>query len=123
LPALERGQVVVSDRYDLSSVAYQSATAPDPSTADWIATLNAQALRPDLTVVVDVTADCAAARRASRSGHREIYEVDSLQRRLVELYSRAERLVPERLVHVDGMVAAEAVLASVLGQVRPVLEG
>src|SRR5512144_1571986 len=64
IPALRAGSVVISDRYDLSSLAYQSVTAhggSDP--VPWIRTLNARALRPDLTLVIDVPAEVAEERR------------------------------------------------------------
>src|SRR5215471_20606989 len=78
LPRIRDGVVVISDRYDLSSLAYQSATAPsdDPEEAKriiaWIRHLNARARRPDLTIVLDVLPEVAAARRDARGGAREL---------------------------------------------------
>src|SRR6187551_2268493 len=67
LPALLRGETVVSDRYDLSSLLYQSLTSPQGSQVlPWLKSINAQALRPDLTLVLDVPSDLAEARRAAR---------------------------------------------------------
>src|SRR5882724_9432878 len=69
LPRLRDGVIVISDRYDLSSLAYQSATAPggDPAEAErvcaWIRELNRHARRPDLTLVLDVRHEVAAERR------------------------------------------------------------
>src|SRR5262249_43828160 len=79
-PLLRDGYVVISDRYDLSSLAYQSTSATDPASGDalglvgWIRQINAYARRPDVTVVLDVSADVAAARRRSRGGPRELFE-------------------------------------------------
>ena len=104
-PALARGSVVVSDRYVLSSLAYQSLTSPGGAASlPWITEINSRALRPDLTVVVDVDPDVAAARRASRSGPAELFEVAELQRRLAGAYARAAELLPgQAVVHVaDG---------------------
>jgi dTMP kinase len=109
LPHLDAGELVLSDRYDLSSLAYQSATA-EPSRlesgqdpVEWIRALNRWALRPDLTLVLDVDPDIAAERRKERGGKVELYEKLELQRRLARLYADAERLVPgDRLVHVDA---------------------
>lgn len=119
-PALAAGTPVVSDRYDLSSLAYQSATSEaGDSTVPWIRALNGPALRPDLTLVIDVEADTAAARRAARGAAAELYEVDELQRRLAGVYRDAERLVPgDRLVHIDGSADADAVFERVLEAVR-----
>ncbi|MEB2313559.1 MAG: dTMP kinase [Sorangiineae bacterium] len=119
-PALAAGRDVVSDRYDLSSLAYQSATAPDPAAAvPWIRELNRPARRPDLTIVVHVSAELAGRRRAARGGAAELYEADELQRRLVEIYRDAERLVPgDRLAHVDGTPGADEVFARVLAAAR-----
>jgi dTMP kinase len=115
-PALAAGVTVVCDRYDLSSLAYQSATAVAPEAApgqgplDWIRALNQRALRPDLTVVLDVDPDVAETRRAARGQPAELFERRDLQRRLARLYARAEELVPgDRLLH----VAADAPLAEV----------
>jgi dTMP kinase len=109
LPHLQAGELVLSDRYDLSSLAYQSATAPPDASGRagdpvaWIRELNRQARRPDLTLVLDVDPDVAAERRKSRGGKAELYEKLELQRRLAALYAAAERLVPgDRVVHVDA---------------------
>jgi dTMP kinase len=106
-PALARGTTVVCDRYVLSSLSYQSATSPEgPGALEWIRSLNSRALRPELTIVLDVPEDVARARRESRGGPPELFEVQELQRQLAALYARAEELLPgERVVHVaDGPV-------------------
>lgn len=111
LPVLREGGVVVSDRYDLSSLAYQSATAPDAHAAiPWIRELNSRALRPDVTIVIDVPADVAEERRRNRGGVEEMFEHRALQERLVGIYAEAEALVPgDRVVHVSGLGSAEEV--------------
>lgn len=116
LPALRSGSVVVSDRYDLSSLAYQSATAPEAhDVIPWIRELNSRAVRPDVTVVIDVPAEVAEERRRGRGGVEEMFEHRALQERLVTIYAHAETLVPgDRLVHVSGLGKAEEVSARIL---------
>jgi dTMP kinase len=120
IPALQDGSVVVSDRYDLSSFAYQSATSPDADVAiPWIRELNARAVRPDVTVVIDVPAEVAEQRRQNRGGVEEMFEHRALQERLVHIYARAEALVPgDRVVHVSGVGTLEEVAARILTAVR-----
>jgi dTMP kinase len=103
IPNLMDGVTVVSDRYDYSSVAYQSAQTDAPTAGEWIRTLNARARRPDLTVVLDVNATIAAKRRQQRAGRPELYEDPEFQARLAVFYKDLERLFPgERIVHVNG---------------------
>lgn len=113
-PALGRGAVVVSDRYDLSSLIYQSATCPDgEAVLPWLRSLNARARRPDLTLVLDVSADVAEERRRSRASEPEIFEKAELQRRLSQLYKRAAEFVSGdtlKLLPGDGDVAEVAAL-------------
>lgn len=95
-PALSRGAVVICDRYDLSSLIYQSATSPEGAEAvAWLKELNSRARRPHFTMVLDVSPDVAASRRAQRAGAEELYEKVDLQRRLCALYSRARDFLPE----------------------------
>jgi len=103
-PALRAGQVVVSDRYDLSSLAYQSVTAHSGTESiPWIRELNAQALRPDITIVIDVPAEVAEERRRSRGGVEEMFETREIQAKLATVYARAEELVPsDRVLHIAG---------------------
>jgi dTMP kinase len=124
LPRLRQGVTVISDRYDLSSLAYQSATAPQGGAREtaevlgWIRELNRRARRPDLTLVLDVSPDVAAARRGQRGGDKELYEDLDLQARLAEAYARAEDLVPgDRIVHLDADQSADAVLAAAMSAV------
>jgi dTMP kinase len=103
-PALAAGVTVVCDRYDLSSLVYQSATAPEgEDPVPWIRAINQRARRPDFTLVIDVDPDLAETRRRARGGPEEIFERRELQRRLAALYARAEQFVPgDRVLHVRG---------------------
>jgi dTMP kinase len=122
LPALRQGQVVVSDRFDHSSVAYQSASAQDPTAVSWILQLNARARRPDLTIVLDVPEDVAAERRARRGARAELYEQSAFQQRLAAFYRELEQHFPgERIAHIDGRSDPDTVHRAILAEVDPLL--
>jgi dTMP kinase len=123
-PALASGITVICDRYDLSSLAYQSATSPAGEGAlPWLRALNARALRPDLTLVLDLDADLAERRRALRGGPTELYETRELQRRLADIYAAAERLVPEDSVaHVRAEGRVEEVQGRLFAEVAGYLK-
>lgn len=123
-PALARGAIVVSDRYLLSSLVYQSATDPTgPAALEWLRAINSRARTPDLTIVLDLPAAVGEARRRQRGGPEEIFEQRSLQERLATLYAQAERLVPgARVAHVPAEKSKEEVQAAVLEAVLGWLE-
>ncbi len=125
-PHLRDGAVVISDRYDLSSLAYQTATAPENLRAPfetWVRALNQHALRPTATVVLEVDPDAAERRRRDRSGAPELYEELELQKRLAAIYANAEQLLPEdRVIRIDGNGSVEAVEAAVRAALAPIVE-
>ena len=115
-PALAMEAVVVSDRYDASSLAYQSVTSGGGGDAavKWIVEINAQARRPDLTIVLDVTAEVAGARRLSRGEPAQLYEQNETQRALAVFYKDLARYLPgDRIVLVDASGTADDVETAV----------
>lgn len=118
-PMIRGDVVVISDRYDLSSLAYQSTSAGLPpaeraAMVSWIRELNRHARRPDVTVVLDVSPEVAADRRRTRGSARELFDDADLQSRLAAAYRRAEDLVPgDHVVHIDGDASTEAVTAAI----------
>jgi len=124
-PLLRDGYVVISDRYDLSSLAYQSITAASSdakSTLDWIRTLNRHAIRPDVTVVIDVSPEVAAQRRRARGGAAEIFDDADLQARLAAAYRGAESLVPgDRIAHIDGDGSPDDVAQAIITALAPIV--
>lgn len=129
LPLLREGYVVLSDRYDLSSILYQAVSAgvdptPENDVVAWIRTLNRHARRPDVTVVVDVPPEVAEARRRARGGSVELFEDLDLQARLASAYLRAEDVVPgDRVLHVDGTASVEDVHKAIVAALAPMVEG
>jgi dTMP kinase len=108
-PALEAGQVVVADRFDLSTMAYQVAGAGLPS--DEVAQairLATGGLVPDVTLVLDVPVDVGRARQRAARKVQDRFERqdDAFHRRVLEAYRRA---VGPGVVHVDGTQSKKAV--------------
>jgi dTMP kinase len=76
-PALEAGSLVVADRFDLSTQAYQVAGRGLP--ADLVAAANRVAtggLEPDLTLVLDVAPESGRARQATAGKTRDRMEAE-----------------------------------------------
>jgi len=70
-PALEKGDVVISDRYADATVAYQGAGRGfDPSLITQIVTLATDGLVPDLTLLFDVSVNESTNRTTRRSNAR-----------------------------------------------------
>jgi dTMP kinase len=110
-PFVAAGGVVISDRYDASSLAYQSVSSGrGGATVDWIRSINKHAPRPDLTIVLDVPPDVAAARREARGEAAQLYEQSEVQRSLAVFYKDLARHVPnDRVLLVDATGSTDAV--------------
>jgi len=101
-PALEAGQVVVADRFDLSTMAYQVAGAGLPAAqVSQAIRLATGGLVPDVTLVLDVPVELGRARqRAARKTQDRIErQDDAFHERVREAYRRA---VGAGVVHLDA---------------------
>jgi dTMP kinase len=116
-PFVNSGGVIISDRYDASSLAYQSVTSGTASAGavEWIRTLNRHARRPDLTIVLDVPADVAATRRAQRGEAAQLYEQNEVQRQLAAFYKDlAAHLPNDRVTVIDALAPIDEVHARIV---------
>jgi dTMP kinase len=115
-PFLASGGVVISDRYDASSLAYQSVMSGrggEPA-VEWIRQINKHAMRPDLTVVLDLPPDVAAMRREARGEAAQLYEQNEVQQALAAFYrDLAKHLPKDRVTVIDGMGTIDEVHARV----------
>ena len=121
-PALERGQVVVSDRYLDSSLAYQGAARK--LGIDDVAQINefaTERLVPDLTFLLEL--DPAVAEE--RAGHLDRFEDegDALQREVASAYDRLAGAEPGRWKRIDASRSTQEVHADVLAIVSAARAG
>jgi dTMP kinase len=115
-PALAAGTIVLSDRYVLSSLAYQALDCD----AAWVQEINARAPRPDLTLLLTLPVEVAFARvqrRMAQDGAvEERFDALALQRRIAghyEQFCRDPALGPVCIV--DGDRPPEVVTAALTG--------
>jgi len=122
-PALERGAVVLQDRYLDSSVAYQGAgRVLDPDEVRRLSLWAAEGLLPDLTVLLDVDAATARQRRSTRSTYDRLEaEDDGFHERVRDAFLVLARAEPERFVVVDGARPADEVEQRIRAAVEPLL--
>jgi dTMP kinase len=116
-PALEAGKVVVSDRFLDSSLAYQGgARGLGIEDVERVNEFAVRGLKPDLTFLLDISADDAAA----RAGESDRFEDEgaSLQSAVGEAYERLVSADPDRWRRIDARRSPEEVHADVLEAVR-----
>ena len=123
-PALERGDVVVQDRYLDSSVAYQGAgRVLDPTEVRDVSLWATENLMPHLTILLDVPADVAKQRQDSdeRAYDRLEAEAEDFHQRVRESYQRLADAEPERFVILDGTDSIEAIHDQITQKVATLL--
>ncbi len=136
IPLLKQGKTVVTDRYYHSSMTYQPALGAD---FEWVRKLNKDALKPDLTVIVDVEPEEALSRiegrefgkinsnieeddsqtslRSASEGTDVIFENLSFEQEVIQRYRDLESRLNEDIVIIDGSESIEEVFNQICSAV------
>lgn len=85
-PALAKGQIVISDRYSLSTIVYGAAQGVDRT---WLEDVNAKFPKPDLTFIALPPFD-VCMERINRRPTQDRFEMENFQRRVYEQYRSVE---------------------------------
>lgn len=114
-PLLREGVHVVSDRYLLSSLIYQSLHAP----LGWVAEINRFAPPADAVLVIDIDEEDAWARQQRRGAQKEVYDDRALQK---EICHRYRTFIPQlNAIRIPGSDGIEEVSRRIERALEPVL--
>jgi dTMP kinase len=118
VPALERGRIILCDRYFLSTAAYQGATGFDP---EEILLLNRFAPDPDIALLFRMDLDRALQRIVGLRGD-ALNDFEKLQdlKRVADIFLSIRR---DYITAIDASGNEENVFNQVLQAVSPLLEG
>lgn len=123
-PALDRGAAVVQDRYIDSSLAYQGAGRPLAvaeirDLSEWAT----EGLWPVLTVLLDVSPELAADRRAAAGDRADRLESEAaaFHRRVRAGFLELAAADPDRFLVLDAARPADELHAEILARVAPLL--
>ena len=124
-PALAKGQIVISDRYLDSSVAYQGAGRQlDLTEVRDLSLWAVDNLLPDLTVLLDLDAEAASIRRGQTGA-----EPDRLEREKIsffeaarETYKKLAAAEPNRFHLVDAAQDPESIWKQIQPRLDTLLE-
>jgi dTMP kinase len=119
-PALERGAVVVCDRYVDSMLAYQGAgRVLEAADLERIARWATEDLRPDLTVVLD--AELSDGIHAKTQKDRLESAGDVFHERTRQFFLELARRDPERYLVLNARASRQEIAAQVAARVAPLL--
>ncbi len=115
-PALDRGDVVITDRYFDSSIAYQGAgRVLQPNEVARISRWATESLFPTLTIIIDQPAEIGLARLKSRD--RLEAEPIAFHERVRNEFLQIASLDPERYLIVDGTQSIEDIHEEIISRV------
>ena len=115
MPALDRGDWVICDRFTDSTLAYQGGAV----SAEYLNALNhiaTKGLRPDLTILLDGDPAVLHARRVARGAASDRFEARELDfhKTVRDRFLEIARLHPDRVVVVNAIQPPEQVLLDVV---------
>ena len=118
-PALAAGQIVISDRYFDSSIAYQGAgRILEPGEVARISRWATESLFPTLTIIIDLPAEIGLARLKSKD--RLESQPIAFHERVRQEFLQLALLDPERYFLVDGNQPIEDIHTNVIERVSQI---
>jgi len=117
-PALEGGRLVISDRYEMSTRAYQGAgRGVDGEFLEAVNRAATGGVVPDLTIVLDITAEAGMERLRSTGRYRNRLDLETLEfhRRVSEYYRGANG---PGIMHLDATEHPTALLDASFRAIR-----
>ncbi len=125
-PALDRGDIVISDRFTDSSLVYQGhGRGLGAEAVEALDRIACRGIRPDLTLLVDVDPDFSLARARARNAaepHCETRMDDQaieFHRRVYQAYHRLAAAEPDRVRIVNGRADIDAIEREIWSIVEP----
>ena len=121
IPALERGNVVICDRYADSTLAYQGYGRG--INLEWLEKLNAFAtagLKPDITLLVDLPVDEALNRMQSKSFDRIEMEGIEFLEKVRSGYLELTDRFSKRYFMIDGMETIEEMSKKIINKIEEI---
>ena len=123
-PSLERGIVVICDRYADSTTAYQGyGRGLDLSTVTAVNNTATQRLKPDLTVLLDIPADEGLARKRNKKQDRFEQEEITFHQRLRDGFLKLATKELQRWLVIDATQSKKKVAGIIWQRVRQMLAG
>lgn len=116
MPALEKGKIVVTDRYIMSTLAFGSLDVD----MGWLKKLNEKFPVPDLTIIIDVPEDVSIRRIKSSRPETELFEETGKLKKIRENYKALSEDFPNALT-LDGTKTVEEVFKGVKSAVERTL--
>ena len=109
-PALDRGEIVICDRYIDSTTAYQSGGRGLPK--EWVENLNklsSKGLMPDVTILLDCPVEIGLHRARSKGSPPDRFESENVAfyQRVRSTYLQIARLEPGRMHTVNSSSSPE----------------
>jgi len=119
----DQGEVVLCDRYYFSSYAYH-AQYIDMEWVIHVNSLNAEILRPDVTIFIDVDPKVCFERIKSSRSEFEMYEKIDIMEKVRTNYFKAFDILKdlEKVVIIDGNSTMETVENDILHEVKNILK-
>jgi dTMP kinase len=115
-PALDRGDVVITDRYIDSSIAYQGAgRVLLPSEVSRISSWATESLTPSLTIILDLPAEIGLGRLHTTD--RLESEPLNFHERVRQEYLNMAQIDPERYLVVDARQSIEQIHSTIIERV------
>ena len=110
-PALERGDVVISDRFADSTLAYQGAgRGLDMQALNSVISFATAGLNPDMTLLLDVDVEVGLARKNAQGGsNRFEAEARLFHQRVRAAYRALAQAEPSRWYCVDGLESPDRI--------------
>ena len=120
-PALDEGKVVICDRFYDSTAAYQSyGRGLDLETVKRINTTATGGLRPDLTILLDISIEDGLARKSGEKLDRFEQEDTEFHRRVRVGYLKLAEEESERWLVIDAMRSREQISATIQERLQTV---
>lgn len=116
-PALDRGSIVIADRYWYSTLAYQSGgEGVDPDLTRHLSLAATAGLEPDLIIFIDVPPESGLARKGNRLNVLDRRPIEFHQRVRLAYHAMADQH-PDRWLTFDGLEPRDELAGSILSQV------
>lgn len=117
-PALERGEVVLTDRFLLSSVVYQGYGGElGPDIIREIGLHATGGLLPDMTFILDISLEAAEERRVTAPDRMES-QGDAFHRRVRDGFLAEASRFPDRIQVIPAEQPAEGIFEAILGKME-----